>query len=172
MECDHKMNSQTEPALPKIVGMAANPLVAQVWRLAEPLCLSEGVELAHIEFQREHKGRTLRVYIDKPGGVTLDDCTAISRQLSDILDVSLDIPASYRLEVSSPGLQRPLGKLDDFKRYAGRRVKIRTMQAVKGQKNFTGVLKSVDDTKIRININDICITLTFEDIAKAHLVGS
>jgi ribosome maturation factor RimP len=88
-----------------------------VARLADPVCQSEGMELVHVEFQREPGGLTLRLYLDKPNGVTLDDCVAISRQLEDILDVhARDIPP-YRLEVSSPGIERPVGKLADFMRY-------------------------------------------------------
>jgi ribosome maturation factor RimP len=90
-------------------------MVAKVWRLAEPLCLSEGLELVHVEYQREPAGRTLRIYLDKPGGVTLDDCVNISRQLSDLLDVGLETEAPYRMEVSSPGIQRPLGRLERFR---------------------------------------------------------
>jgi ribosome maturation factor RimP len=132
---DHKMSPQDGSDTLQVVGITANPVIGQVWRLAEPLCLSEGLELVHIEYQREQSGRTLRLYLDKPGGVTLDDCAAVSRQLGDILDVSLESEAAYRLEISSPGLNRPLGKLEDFKRFSGRRVKVRTRKAVQGQKN-------------------------------------
>ena len=102
----------------QVVGATANPIVERVWQLAQPLCASEGVELVHVEYQREQGGRTLRLYLDKPGGVTLDDCAGISRHLGDLLDVSLETAASYRLEVSSPGSKRPLGRLEDFKRFA------------------------------------------------------
>src|SRR6056297_3975923 len=82
-------------------------IVSQVWELAEPLCAAEGVELIHIEYQRESGGRILRVYIEKPGGVSLDDCSAVSQQLSDILDIKLETEATYTLEVSSPGPSGP-----------------------------------------------------------------
>src|SRR6056297_3921375 len=77
-------------------------IVSRVWVLADPLCAAEGTDLIHIEYQREAGGRILRLYIEKPGGVSLDDCTAISRQLSDILDIKLSAQAPYTLEVSSP----------------------------------------------------------------------
>lgn len=154
----------------QVVGAGANPVIGQIWRLAEPLCLSEGLELVFVEYQREQGGRTLRLYLDKPGGVTLDDCAAVSRQLGDILDVSLETDAPYRLEVSSPGLKRPVAKLEDFKRYRGRRVKIRTRRAVHGQKNFTGTLAEAGAAEISLKIRDEEIRLAFTDIAKAQLV--
>ncbi len=109
------MGDQRKPDTLQVVGTAVNPLLPDIWRIAEPLCLSEGLELVHIEFQREQAGRTLRLFLDKPGGVTLDDCVNISRQLSDLLDVSLDEETPpYNLEVSSPGVPRPLGKISDL----------------------------------------------------------
>ena len=154
----------------QVVGLTVNPLVGQVWRLAEPLCLSEGLELVHIEYQREQGGRTLRVYLDKPGGITLDDCAGVSRQLGDILDVSLDTQAPYRLEVSSPGLKRPLGKLEDFKRFSGRRARVRTRQAIDGQKSFTGTLAFASEAEIGLMIAAKEVRIAFTDVVKAHLL--
>lgn len=153
----------------QIVGLAHNPMLAQVWRLAQPLCLGEGVELVHVEYQREHGGRTLRIYLDKSGGITLDDCANISRQLSDILDVGLETDAPYRLEVSSPGMPRPLGKLDDFNRFKGGRIKIRTSRPIDGQKNFTGILGGVSGPMVRLNVDNQAVDIAFVDIAKAHI---
>jgi len=164
------MSAQIEHDPLPVVGGSANPVVGQVWRLAEPLCLSEGLELVQVEFQREPGGRTLRLYLDKPGGVTLDDCVAISRQLSDILDVGLETEAPYRLEVSSPGVQRPLGKIDDFERFKGCRVKIRTARAMEGQRNFTGTIDGVHGGQIRLELHDRSIAITFADIVKAQLI--
>lgn len=147
-------------------------MVGRIWALAEPLCRSEGVEVIHVEFQREQGGRTLRLYIDKPGGVTLDNCTDISRQLSDVLDVKLETELSYRLEVSSPGLDRPLGKLKDFERFEGQRIKIRTNMAINGQKRFTGVLEGIDGTDIRLLVNRQSIAIAFERITKAQVMSS
>jgi ribosome maturation factor RimP len=152
-----------------IVGMAHTPIVADVWRLAEPLCLGEAMELVHVEYQKEQVGRILRVYIDKPNGVTLDDCVNISRQLGDILDVGLNTQAPYRLEVSSPGTPRPLGKLDVFKYYYGGRIKIRTYQPIKGQKNFTGVLDNVSGQTVHLTVDNRPVAIAFNDIAKAHI---
>ena len=155
----------------QVVGAATNPIVARAWQLAEPLCQSEGLELVHVEYQREQAGRILRVYVDKPGGVSLDDCVNISRQLGDILDVGLDSQAGYRLEVSSPGFQRPLGKIDDFERFKGVRAKVRTSQPINGQKNFSGVLDGVSGLEIRMMVNNQPISIALDDIVKAHLLN-
>ena len=153
-----------------LVGATTNPVVGQVWRLAEPLCLGEGMELVHVEFHREPAGRILRLYLDKPGGVTLDDCAAVSRQLSDILDVALDAQGPYRMEVSSPGMRRPLGKRSDFERFRGCRAKVRTARPIKGRKNFTGTLEGVSGPTVRIVADNQTMTIEFADIVKAHLL--
>jgi len=145
--------------------------LATVIRLAEPLCNAEGAELVHVEYQREPGGLTLRLFIDKPGGVTLDDCVAISRQLEDILDVHLrDVPP-YRLEVSSPGIDRPVGKLEDYIRFQGRRAKIRVGTAVNGRKNFTGVLAGVAGERIQLQVDKETFSLDFYDITRARLIN-
>ncbi|MBI5063739.1 MAG: ribosome maturation factor RimP [Desulfatitalea sp.] len=166
------MVAESETGLPQVIGMAANPMVAKVWRLAEPLCLSEGLEPVHVEYQREPAGRTLRIYLDKPGGVTLDDCVNISRQLGDLLDVGLETEASYRMEVSSPGIQRPLGRLGDFERFKGRRAKVRTAQALEGRKNFTGTLQGLSGLSVLLMVDNQTLSIAFTDIVKAHLIQS
>lgn len=139
-------------------------------RLAEPLCRANGFELVHVEYQREPGGLTLRIYLDQPGGITLDDCVNMSRQLEDVLDVhEADLPP-YRLEVSSPGINRPLGKLSDFERFKGRRAKIRMVTAVGGQKNFTGTLAGVTDQRVRLLVGEETLDLNINDIARARLV--
>jgi ribosome maturation factor RimP len=155
----------------QIVGLAATPVPSRVWRLADPLCQAEGVELVQVEYQREHGGLTLRIYLDKPGGITLDDCADISRQLGDLLDVSLDLPAPYRLEVSSPGLQRPLGKLSDFERFKGCRAKVKTTRPLNGQKNFSGILNGVSGLEVQLTLDKGPVTIALSDIAKAHLIN-
>ena len=153
------------------VGVTSNPTVAQVWQLAEPLCRSEGMDLVFVEYQRENSGPTLRLYLDKPGGVSLDDCAMVSRQLSDVLDVGLETQSPYRLEVSSPGLQRPLGKIEDFERFRGEQAKIKTFRPINGQKNFTGVLDGISGQTIRLKIDNQAITIALDDIVKAHLIN-
>jgi len=150
---------------------ANKEITSMIYALMEPLCDSEGLELVHVEYQREASGRTLRIYIDKPGGVTLNDCSALSRQAGDMLDVCFEADESYNLEVSSPGFDRPLVKLQDFERFKGRHIKIRTEQPLNGQKNFTGILLGVFDDAIRIVIDNQTANIPFNEIAKARLAG-
>jgi ribosome maturation factor RimP len=145
--------------------------VDTVIRLAEPLCIAEGLELVHVEYQREPGGLTLRFYLDRAGGVTLDDCVDISRQLEDLLDVHTPDAPPYRLEVSSPGLDRPVGKLKDFIRFEGHRAKIRLAVAINGRKNFTGVLAGVVDETIRLALDKETISIKFSDIVRARLIN-
>jgi ribosome maturation factor RimP len=144
--------------------------IESVSRLAEPLCTAEGMELIHVEYQREPGGLTLRLYLDKPGGVTLDDCVEISRQVDDLLDAHLHDAPPYRLEVSSPGLDRPLGKLNDFKRFKGQRAKIRLFADVEGRKNFTGELEGVADGMVRVRVGEGVVCLDYNRIQRARLI--
>ncbi|MGD2036441.1 MAG: ribosome maturation factor RimP [Desulfobacterales bacterium] len=145
-------------------------IIKQVEALAEPLCDSEGLELVHVEYQREPGGRILRLYIDRAGGVSLDDCANVSRQLNDVLDVYLDDIGSYNLEVTSPGPQRPLSKLQDYKRFKGRKAKIKTWQPVDDQKNFTGIISGVAADQIKLSLNEKTVVIPFGDISRARLV--
>lgn len=123
-------------------------------KLLEPIVSGFGFELVDVEYVKEGGNWYLRAYIDKPGGITVDDCEAVSRQFSDILDKEDYIEDSYVFEVSSPGLGRPLKKEKDFKRSIGEEVEIRTYRAIDRQKEFVGILKSYDaDT----------VTITYED---------
>jgi ribosome maturation factor RimP len=147
--------------------------VARIRGLAETLCASEEMELVHLEFQRESEGRILRVYIDKPGGIGLNDCVHISRQLGDLLDVYLeeDYPV-YRLEISSPGPERPISKASDFERFAGHWVKLKTRKPISGQKNFTGKILGISEGIVKLEQNDIVRDIPYGDILKARLVQS
>jgi len=138
--------------------------------LADPLCGSEGLELVHIEYQRESGGWTLRLYIDKAGGVTLDDCVNISRQMNDLLDVHLEEIGPYNLEVTSPGPDRPLAKKHDFERFKGSLARIRTVRALNGQKNFKGVLGGISAEQVKLLIGEETVRIPLEDISKARLV--
>lgn len=141
----------------------------QARNLIEPLCESEGVELVHLEYQREAGGRILRLFIDSPDGVTLDDCVRISRQSSDLLDVYLENTGPYRLEVSSPGPNRPLVKRLDFDRFKGSRVKIRTAQSVDGQKNFKGVLMGISEEMVQLSVDGKIVYIPYQEIITARL---
>ena len=111
-----------------------------VKNLAERILVSEGMELVDLEFRQEGRKWILRLFIDREGGVTLDDCANISRQLSIALDVEDFIDRQYLLEVSSPGINRPLTKDADFNKYSGKKVRIKTLEPIAGQRNFAGIL--------------------------------
>jgi ribosome maturation factor RimP len=145
-------------------------IVAKVSRIAEPLCEAEGIELVYVEYQRESGGRTLRLYIDRPGGVRLDDCVAVSRQLSDLLDVYLDQAVPYNLEISSPGPDRPLWKKADYDRFKGCRASIRTGEPIDGRKNFKGELLGSTAGLVRLRIDGNTVAIPFDRIKKARLV--
>ena len=145
-------------------------IIKQIEVLAEPLCESEGLELVHVEYLREPAGRILRLYIDRTGGIALDDCVNVSRQLNDLLDVHLDDIGPYNLEVTSTGPERPLSKLQDYERFKGRKAKIKTWQPINGQKNFTGIILGVAAEQIKLSSNEKIVAIPFGDISKARLV--
>jgi ribosome maturation factor RimP len=145
-------------------------IINQVEALAGPLCASENLELVHIEYQRESGGRVLRVYIDRPEGVALDDCVNVSRQLNDLLDVHLDNIGPYNLEVTSPGPERPLSKLQDYERFKGRLARVKTLQPINGQKNFKGIIVGSIEGRVSLSLNEKTVVIPFGDISKARLV--
>ena len=122
--------------------------------LLDPIVSELGFELVDVEYVKEAGTWYLRAYIDKPGGITVDDCEAVSRRFSDVLDEKDYISDSYVFEVSSPGLGRPLKKEKDFKRSIGEEVEIRTYRAIDRQKEFTGILKEFDEDTVTIEYED------------------
>lgn len=135
-----------------------------------PIVEEHGFELVDVEYVKEGGTWYLRAYIDKPGGINVDDCEEVSRRLSDILDEKDYIEEAYILEVSSPGLGRPLKKEKDFKRSLGEEVDVRTYRMIEKQKEFTGLLKDYDDATVTIEMEDGTLK-TFEksDIALIRL---
>ena len=119
-----------------------------------PLIEQHQFELVDVEYVKEGGTWYLRAYIDKPGGITVDDCEVISRALSDLLDEHDFIEEAYILEVSSPGLGRPLKKDKDFERSIGEEVDIKTFRPINHQKDFTGILKAYDKEKIVIEVEN------------------
>ena len=145
-------------------------IIKQVEELARPLCAGENLELVHIEYQRESTGRIMRVYIDRPEGVRMDDCVNVSRQLNDLLDVHLDNIGPYNLEVTSPGPRRPISKLEDYERFKGRLVKVKTLQPINAQKNFTGIIAGSTAEKVTLSSKEKTVDIPFGEISKARLV--
>ena len=126
----------------------------QTENLLEPIVTGFGFELVDVEYVKEAGTWYLRAYIDKPGGITVDDCEAVSRKFSDILDEKDYIEDTYIFEVSSPGLGRPLKKDKDFQRNLGEEVEVRTYRAIEKQKEFTGVLQAFDKDSVTIIYED------------------
>ncbi|MCI8730572.1 MAG: ribosome maturation factor RimP [Lachnospiraceae bacterium] len=122
--------------------------------LLEPILADMNFELVDVEYVKEAGTWYLRSYIDKPGGITVDDCEAVSRQFSDRLDQEDFIEDSYIMEVSSPGLDRPLKKDKDFERNLGREVEIRTYRPIEKEKEFYGILCAYDDNSVTIERED------------------
>ena len=118
--------------------------------LLEPILAEYGFELVDVEYVKEGSNWYLRVYIDKPGGIFVDDCEVVSRRFSEVLDEKDYIEGSYIFEVSSPGLGRPLKKEKDFKRILDKEVEVRTYRAMDGEKEFIGFLREYDDHSITI----------------------
>jgi len=140
--------------------------------LFEPVIQSMGYELVGVEFQGSVQHGTLRVYIDHENGIGVDDCAAISQQISAILDVEEPIQQAYDLEVSSPGLNRPLFKPADYELFINRLVKIKMAVPVDGRRNFKGVIQGVKQSKIvQVMVDNESYELLINDIAKANLIS-
>lgn len=141
-------------------------------RIAEPLVQDSGMELVCLQFRRENRGWVLRLYVDRPSGeVSLADCGALSRELSDVLDVEDPIDLPYRLEVSSPGLERPLTRSEHFQRFVGRRVKLHTTRAFGGRRHFSGKLEWAAGRTIGLSGEWGSVELVLDDIERANLVA-
>ena len=145
-------------------------LNAELSRLLEPGVQALGFELVDVELSGRGHHTVLRVYIDGPEGVTVDDCADVSRQLSAILDVEDPIPQRYVLEVSSPGLDRPLARRGDFQRFVGEQVKLRTHRPLDGQRNFKGRLVGVRPEHIVVEVGEKTVNFSFDSIEKARLI--
>ena len=150
----------------------------RVHNLVKPVLDELSMELVDLEFKREGRDWFLRLFIDKEGGVTLDNCAEVSREVSAILEVEDPVSAAYHLEVSSPGLDRPLKKAADFQRFVGRLVKVKTYEKLdpdgRGheRKTFVGILRGFQDDVVSLEQNDKkggVVSFSLAAIAKANL---
>jgi ribosome maturation factor RimP len=140
-------------------------------KVTEPIIEAYGMELVKVEMLTKEKGRILRLYIDKEGGVNLDDCVKISRQINPVLDVEDIIHGSYVLEVSSPGLDRPLVREKDFLKYKGKLVKIQIKEPIDNRRNYKGKIVDVKEGILMLNIEEgITVELPLFLIIKAKLI--
>ena len=146
-------------------------IVVQVRSMAERIAAAEGLELVEAQWKGSSKGGTLRVVIDKPAGITHADCEAVSHQMSAALDVEDLIPSAYRLEVSSPGLDRKLSKPSEFARFAGRKARMRVREPLRGPRSVTGRIDaaSADGVRMRTASGET-LEVRYGDIEHARLV--
>jgi ribosome maturation factor RimP len=144
--------------------MAGQTIAEKVKVLVTPIVKAAWLELVDVEFKKEGRTQYVRIFIDKPGGVTIEDCQRISQECELVLDVEDLIPTQYILEVSSPGLDRPMKTKEEYQRFLKRLVKIKTFQAINGQKKFLGYLQEITE-ETATNLAVVTIrTLDDEDI--------
>lgn len=139
--------------------------------LIAPVVEGMGYELWGVVFIPQRHSAQLRVYLDKPGGATLDDCARVSHQVSGVLDVENPIKTSYRLEVSTPGMERPLFKKTHFERFLGHKARIRCKWLIEGRRKLVGAIADVTETDIQVEEDGKRFTVPFAAIDQAHLVS-
>lgn len=144
-------------------------IVALVTEWVEEIIEGSDLELVDVEYVKEQTGWILRVFLDKPDGIDLEDCQWVSGLLDKKLDGEDPIPGAYSLEVSSPGLERPLKKATDYERFAGRKVQLRTYSGIYGHKRFEGTLLGLQGDKVLLKWDGETIEIPLELVAKANL---
>lgn len=145
-------------------------LQERLTKLVEPLVESLGYELLLLEFSPQGRSSLLRLYLDAAGGVTLGDCESVSREIAALLDVEDPISVPYQLEVSSPGLDRPLTKPAHFERFAGRKARVELEVPLNGQRRFVGVIVGISGDAVRLMVDRGEVQLAFTAISRARLV--
>ena len=150
--------------------MGKAPVTQLVTELIELGLLAKGLELVDVEFKKEGKNWFLRIYIDREGGVTLEDCQKVSRLAGDLIEVEDVIEPVYTLEVSSPGLNRVLKKEKDFLKYSGKKINVQCHAPMDGRKKFTGILTGFIDQSIHLEKDGQQYTIPLSLVAKANLV--
>ena len=152
--------------------------LTQIETLILPILDDLGYELVDLQLQQDGKQLALRIFVDKPAGITLDDCVEVSREVSAILEVEDPIRSAYRLEVSSPGLDRPLKKATDFERFVGKKARLKSKNLIdpdqRGttRKTFVGTLLGFEDENVRLELTDKqggVIAIPLADLDKANL---
>lgn len=149
--------------------MEREELIRRAWQQLEPELQGQGYELVEIEYGQHGARQILRVFVDKEGGVTLDDCAAVSQLLNLLLDTTNLIKGRYVLEVSSPGFDRPIRKLRDFERFTGEKIKAKTYVPVDGRRKFRGTLRAFRDGLVEIDCDGKIYAIHLENLKKANL---
>ncbi len=152
------------------MSISARDIAQRVIGLVEPVAEELGLDLVDVEYVTERGRWILRIYIDKPGGVSVDDCAMLSNEVGDLLDVKDIIPGGYVLEVSSPGLNRPLRKEKDFLWAVGKRIKARTRVPINGRRNFAGLLEGCREGMIWVRLDSGVVELALSNLERANLL--
>jgi ribosome maturation factor RimP len=152
-----------------VTGGARRPVIERAWAAVEPIIEGSGLELVGVELGREGHRPVLWVFIDREGGVTIDDCARVHPEVSAALDVEDPIPESYELRVSSPGLDRPLFKASDFERFAGREAVVQLSEPLGGRRKFTGKILGLRGEAVALRCTDGEHEVPLDLIHRAHL---
>ena len=150
--------------------MKNDALVTQIYEMVKPIADELNYEIYHVEYVKENGEYYLRIYIEKEGGITLSDCEALSRRVSDLMDEKDPIPEAYFLEVSSPGLNRTLFTEAHYKRFVGREVMVKLAKAIDGKKSVKGILKEVNEENIIVEA-DTLVSIPKDKIKSANIEG-
>ena len=153
-------------------GVQVSSKLEELQALLAPVVEGLGYQCWGVEFISQGRHSVLRVYIDKEGGILVDDCAIVSRQISGVLDVEDPISSEYTLEVSSPGMERPLFTLEQFALHAGEQVKIKLRTSFEGRRNFQGLLRGVEEQDVVVQVDDQEFLLPIDSIDKANIIPS
>ena len=148
----------------------SNKRSLELENLLGPTVRDLGYELLGVEYLPQGRHSVLRLYIDRPEGITIDDCECVSREVSAVLDVEDPIRGEYHLEVSSPGTDRPLFRPEHYRRFRGQRCKLRLSEPVEGRRNYRGVIQDANDEYVSLEVDGETVSLPFGLVEKANLV--
>lgn len=149
--------------------MDTQEVVRRAWQELEPHVVEQGFDLVELEYSGQGGRGVLRLYVDRSGGVTIDDCVAVSQLLNPVLDAAEFLAGSYVLEVSSPGIDRPVRKPEDFRRFAGERIVVKSVLPVEGRRKFKGVLQGLVDGAVAVECEGRTYAIAIENVQRANL---
>ncbi len=155
--------------MPEDLHVVRDEVVRRAWEELEPELVEQGYELVEVEYGQHGSTWFLRLYIDCEDGVTIDNCAEVSQFLSPLLDKLDFLDGRYTMEVSSPGIDRPVRKAVDFSRYLGERIRVQTIEPVAGRRRIKGVLRGFEDGLIRVETDDAAYEVHIENLKKANL---
>jgi ribosome maturation factor RimP len=156
--------------LAQLLKKEEDELVSEIWNLLGPVIAAQGMEILEVEYRRESAGWVLRIFLDSERGISVEDCAAVSRTAGDLLDVTDVIPNPYTLEVSSPGIDRPLRRLEHFQKYIGHIIEVRTISPIQNRRNFKGELKEASSEGVVIECDAMNYSIPMSLIERARLL--